>query len=176
MKNCSGDSTSSWVRPAASRRARRIEPGYRLVSGLSRPCPNEKNVLRLQSWSANGPSASCSSANMAATWRLVVPSMRVSAHRCSQRSRSAGASSRRSKRRPRGVFFTWPTPASTLPFAIGVADATRQGDDPVVGENILIERIQRRVVDVGREDAFAHDDTGTSPPIYHRTDGGREQI
>ena len=45
-------------------------------------------------------------------------------------------------------------PASTLPFAIGIADATRQRDDAVVREHVAIERIERRVVDVGREHAL----------------------
>ena len=35
-----------------------------------------------------------------------------------------------------------------LPFAIGIADAARQGDDAVVREHIAIERIERGVVDV----------------------------
>ena len=43
-----------------------------------------------------------------------------------------------------------------LALAIGVADSTWQGDDPVVGEHVAVERIQRRVVDfrawLGQED------------------------
>ena len=82
--------------------------------------------------------------------------MRVSAQRVSQRSRYACASSSVSKRSPRsGVFCAWPTPASTLPFPIGIADAARQRDDAVVREHVAIERIERGIVDVGREDAFA---------------------
>ena len=42
-----------------------------------------------------------------------------------------------------------------FPFAIGIADAARQGDHAVMGEHVAIERIQRRVVDVRREHAFA---------------------
>ena len=104
----------------------------------------------------SGRSAGCSSANIAATWRFVVPWMRVSAQRVSQRSRYACASSSVSKRRPlSGVFCAWPTPASTLPFAIGIADAARQRDDAVVREHVAIERIERRVVDVRREHALA---------------------
>ena len=41
-----------------------------------------------------------------------------------------------------------------LAFAIGIADATREGDDAVVREHVAIERIERGIVDVGREDAF----------------------
>ena len=57
-----------------------------------------------------------------------------------------------------------------MPLAIGVADATRQGDDPVVGEHVAVERIEGGVVDVGREDALLevveHDDAdrATQPP------------
>ena len=46
-------------------------------------------------------------------------------------------------------------PTSTLPFAIGIADAARQRDDAVVREHVAVERIERRVVDVGREHALA---------------------
>src|SRR5439155_24314626 len=54
------------------------------------------------------------------TWRLVVPWMRVSAQRSSQRSRYACASSRLSKRIPLiGVLFAWPTPDSTFPLRSG---------------------------------------------------------
>ena len=49
-----------------------------------------------------------------------------------------------------------------LALPIRIADAARQGDDAVVREDVAIERIERRVVDVGREHAFAqiveHDD------------------
>ena len=41
-----------------------------------------------------------------------------------------------------------------LALAIGIADAARQGDDAVVREHVAIERIERRVVDVGREHAL----------------------
>jgi hypothetical protein len=40
-------------------------------------------------------------------------------------------------------------------FAIGIADAARQGDDAVVGQDVAIERIERRVVDIGCEDSLA---------------------
>ena len=42
-----------------------------------------------------------------------------------------------------------------FPFAIGIAHAARQRDDAVVGEDVAIERIERRIVDVRREHAFA---------------------
>ena len=56
-----------------------------------------------------------------------------------------------------------------LALAIGVADPTRQGDDPVVGQHVAVERIERRVVDVRGEDALLevveHDDAhGASQP------------
>lgn len=51
-----------------------------------------------------------------------------------------------------------------LPLAIRIADATRQRRHAVVREQIAIERIERRVVDVGREHALAqiveHQDAG----------------
>ena len=41
-----------------------------------------------------------------------------------------------------------------FPFPIGIADATRQRDDAVVREDVAIERIERRIVDVRREHAL----------------------
>ena len=41
-----------------------------------------------------------------------------------------------------------------LALAIGIADATREADDAVVREHVAIERIERRLVDVGREHAL----------------------
>ena len=56
-----------------------------------------------------------------------------------------------------------------MPFAIGVADAARQGDDAVVGQHVAVERIECGVVDVRGEDAFLevveHDDAdGAAQP------------
>ena len=54
-----------------------------------------------------------------------------------------------------------------LAFAIGIADAARQRDDAVVRQHIAIERIERGIVDVGREHAFAQiveDDHARAPP------------
>ena len=42
-----------------------------------------------------------------------------------------------------------------LPFAIRISDAAGQGDHAVVGEHIAIERIERGIVDVRSEHAFA---------------------
>src|SRR2546425_9407648 len=55
-----------------------------------------------------------------ATWRFVVPWMRVSAQCASQRSKYVCAASMVSKRSPfNGVFCAWPTPASTFPLRSG---------------------------------------------------------
>ena len=56
-----------------------------------------------------------------------------------------------------------------MPFRFGVPDAARQGDDAVVGQHVAVERIERGVVDVGREDALLevveHDDAdGAAQP------------
>ncbi len=40
-------------------------------------------------------------------------------------------------------------------FAIGIADAARQADDAVVGEDVAIERIERRIVDIWCQDTLA---------------------
>ena len=51
-------------------------------------------------------------------------------------------------------------------FAIWILDAARHGDGAVVGEHIAIERVERRIVDVGDEHALAqiveHDNAGSS--------------
>ena len=41
-----------------------------------------------------------------------------------------------------------------LALSVGVTDATRQGDDAVVGQHVAVERIERRVVDVRGEHAL----------------------
>ena len=82
--------------------------------------------------------------------------MRVSAQRASQRSRYACASSRVSKRSPlSGVLCVWPTADSTLPLRSGSRTRHGSATDAVVGEHVAVERIERRVVDVGREHALA---------------------
>jgi hypothetical protein len=81
--------------------------------------------------------------------------MRVSAQRVSQRSRYVCASSRVSKRKAAERGLLRVTDAGfDLPFAIGIADAARERDDPVVSEHVAIERIEPGVVDVGREHAL----------------------
>ena len=68
-----------------------------------------------------------------------------------------------------GVFLAWPTLRSTLPLRSGSRDAAGQSDGAVVGEHVAVERIQRGIVDVGLEHAFAeiveHDDaSGAAEP------------
>ena len=46
-------------------------------------------------------------------------------------------------------------PGLHFAFAIGVAHATGQRDDTVVRQDVAIERVHRRVIDVRGEDAFA---------------------
>jgi hypothetical protein len=51
-------------------------------------------------------------------------------------------------------------------FSIGITDATGQRDDAVVREHVAIERIERRIVDVGREHALfqiVEDDDADGP-------------
>ena len=56
----------------------------------------------------------------------------------------------------------WPHAGLDLALAVGVAHATGQRDYAVVGEHVAVQRIESRVVDVGRDDALAeiveHDD------------------
>src|SRR5436190_2169685 len=61
-------------------------------------------------------------------------------------------------------------PRLDFPFAIRIADPTGERRDAVVREHVAVEGIERRVVDVGREDAFAEvveDDEGrgTAEPL-----------
>jgi hypothetical protein len=80
--------------------------------------------------------------------------MRVSAQRVFQRSRDACAASSVSKRSPfERRLLRVPDARFDFAFAIGIADAARQRD-AVVGEHVPIERIERRIVDVGRDDAL----------------------
>jgi hypothetical protein len=39
-------------------------------------------------------------------------------------------------------------------FAIGIADAARQADDAVMREHVTVQRVERRLVDIGREHAL----------------------
>jgi hypothetical protein len=59
-----------------------------------------------------------------------------------------------------------------LAFAVGVAHATGQRDGTVVGEHIAVQRIERRGVDVGRDDALAqiveHDDARDAAELAER--------
>ena len=115
------------ARPTAPRTLR-PEPA-RAARGSRRPRPRRSRrgarcARRTRSSGTARPAAAAgagfSSANIAATWRFVVPWMRVSAQALSQRSRYACASSSVSKRRPRsGVRCAWPTPDSTLPLRSG---------------------------------------------------------
>ena len=60
-----------------------------------------------------------------------------------------------SKRCPcSGVFSVCPMPDSTLPFRSGSPTRHGQADHPVVREHVAIERIEGRLVDVGREHAL----------------------
>jgi len=55
------------------------------------------------------------------------------------------------ERRALGV----PDPRLDFPLPIRIADPTRQRGDAVVREHVAVERIERGVIDVGREHAFA---------------------
>ena len=90
----------------------------------------------------------CSSANITATWRLVVPWIRVSAQRVSQRSKiRLRLLERLIAETAERCFLRVADTRFHLAFAVGIADAAREGNDPVVREHIAIERIERRVVD-----------------------------
>jgi hypothetical protein len=53
-----------------------------------------------------------------------------------------------------GSFLRMPDARFDLALAIGIADPTGQRNDVIVREHVAIERIERRVVDVRREDPF----------------------
>ncbi len=72
--------------------------------------------------------------------------MRVSAQRSSQRSRYACASSRLSKRSPARFDFA---------FAVRILHAAGQSHNAVVFQHVAVQRIERGIVDVGREHALA---------------------
>ena len=82
---------------------------------------------------------------MAATCRLVVPWMRVSAQRCfpviQVRLRLFQALEAQPFQR---CLLGMPDAALDLPLPIRIANAARQGDGAVVRQQIAIERIQGR--------------------------------
>ena len=90
--------------------------------------------------SGSGVSAGFSSANMAATWRLVVPWMRVSAHlsfpviqiglRLFQALKAQAF---------QGCVLGVPDAALDFPLPIRIGDAARQRDGAVVGEHVAIQ-------------------------------------
>jgi hypothetical protein len=54
-----------------------------------------------------------------------------------------------------------------FPFTIGITDATRQRGDTVMGEDVAIQRIERRIMDIRREYTFfeiVEDATRVEPP------------
>ena len=81
--------------------------------------------------------------------------MRVSAQCVSQRSRYACACPRRFEALAMQRRLLRVADAGfDLALAIGIADAARQADDAVVREHVAVERIERRLVDIGREHAL----------------------
>jgi hypothetical protein len=81
--------------------------------------------------------------------------MRLSAQRSSQWSRYACASSRLSNFLPfNGVICAWLTPFD-FSFSIWIAHLARQCRHAVVRQNIAIQGIQARIVEVRRQHALA---------------------
>jgi hypothetical protein len=80
--------------------------------------------------------------------------MRVSAQRCSQRSRYACASSRLSKRIPLSGVFCVSDPRFDFPFAIRIVDPARQCHHAIVGEHIPKQRVDGGIVDIRDQHAF----------------------
>src|SRR5258708_15535265 len=71
-----------------------------------------------------------------------------------------------------GVFFGVSDGGLDFSFSIWIFDPARQGHCTVVGEDVAIEWIQRGIVDVGDEHAFAqvieHDDARTTTQATKR--------
>jgi hypothetical protein len=55
---------------------------------------------------------------------------------------------------PQRSLLRVPDAGFDLALAIGIADATGERDDAIVGEDVAVKRIERRVVDVWGEDTF----------------------
>src|SRR5215469_6605831 len=94
--------------------------------------------------------------------------MRVSAQCASQRSRYAWASWRLSKRWPfSGVFLACPNSALDFTLSIRITHTARQSNGAVMSQYIAIQRVQRRVINIGREHSFAevveHHGFGSAP-------------
>ena len=93
---------------------------------------------------------------MAATWRLVVPWMRVSAQCCFPAVQiGLGFFQALEAQSFQRSVLGMADAALHLALSIRVADAARQRDGAVVSQQIGVERIERGVVDVGLEHAFA---------------------
>jgi hypothetical protein len=149
------------ARPTAPGRA--ADPARRraVVSGLDfhaavQVHPALAELIMRKGSTGSGSSAGFSSANMAATWRLVVPWMRVSAQLLFPAVEVGLGFGEALEAQPfeRGVLGMADA-ALDLALAIRIAHAAGQRDGAVVREQVAVERIQRRVVDVGLQHAFA---------------------